>query len=666
MRARRRRWPPAARPVRLVVASLPTEVAVPARLALVLVAALAACALPRPAPPTVPPPVPREFRGVWVATVANIDWPSVPGLPPAQQQAELLAVFDRVTALGLNAVVLQVRPAADALYRSSLEPWSEYLVGPGGADPGWDPLAFAVAEAHRRGLELHAWFNPFRARHPSARAPLDPRHIAARRPDLVRAYGRYLWLDPGEPEARAHSLRVLLDVVERYDIDGVHIDDYFYPYPETDSAGRPLPFPDSGSYARYRAGGGRLARDDWRRANIDAFVRALYREVKRRKPWVKVGISPFGIWRPGHPPGIEGFDAYARLYADSRRWWREGWLDYFAPQLYWPLAQRPQNFPALLAWWAGENVPRRHLWPGLNASRVGPEGWPVRELVAQIFVVRAFPGTGGHLLFSERALRGELGAVLDTAVYRVPAAVPASPWLRRGAPSAPRLWRDGDSLRWAPRGRVGAAWWALRWRGADGWQVVLRPGYERAWPLPADALEAWLGAIDRVGHEGPAARWRRADAARRAPVESTGRAGRARSADPHAQAQQQRQHGQQEDQAAAGAHRRPAGAEEVRGVGRAAVGAPRGQGADFAAAFEAGFERHGIGSAVADEGSGRRPGAGAGPVGRKAPDEAARGAAAGVEPGATVGAENQPGHRSGAMRFRVVARKPTAGVRQPA
>lgn len=480
----------------------------------------AACAPLRPA--AAPAPLPREFRGVWVATVANIDWPSAPGLPPERQRAELLALLDRAAALGFNAVVLQVRPAADALYRSSLEPWSEYLVGPGGADPGWDPLAVAVAEAHRRGLELHAWFNPFRARHPSARAPLDPRHIAARRPDLVRAYGRYLWLDPGEPEARAYSLRVILDVVARYDIDGVHIDDYFYPYPETDSAGHPLPFPDSAAYARYRAAGGRLPLDAWRRANIDAFVAALYREVKRRKPWVKVGISPFGIWRPGHPPGIEGFDAYARLYADSRRWWRAGWLDYFAPQLYWPLAQRPQNLPALLAWWAGQNARRRHLWPGLNASRVGPGGWPARELVAQLFVVRAFPGVGGHLLFSERALRDSLGAVLDTAVYRGPAAVPASPWLWPRPPASPRLWRDGDSVRWAPRPGTGVTWWALRWRTAAGWRLVLQPGFVRAAALPPEAAEVVLSGIDRVGNEGPAARWRRAPAAASAPADAEG------------------------------------------------------------------------------------------------------------------------------------------------
>src|SRR5437773_2770134 len=226
----------------------------------------------RPGDRFYPPPfIQREFRGVWVATVSNIDWPSEPGLSTQQQKDELIAILDRAAALNLNAVILQVRPAADALYDSKLEPWSEYLTGEMGKPPNpyWDPLAFAITEAHNRGLELHALFNPYRARHPSAKSPVSPTHISVTHPELVRKYGQYLWMDPGEPAVREHTIGVIVDVVKRYDIDGVHIDDYFYPYAEFDSAGKKIDFPDSASYARYRAGGGTLERDDWRRENVN-------------------------------------------------------------------------------------------------------------------------------------------------------------------------------------------------------------------------------------------------------------------------------------------------------------------------------------------------------------------------------------------------------------
>ncbi|MDP9348286.1 MAG: family 10 glycosylhydrolase, partial [Gemmatimonadota bacterium] len=283
---------------------------------------------------------------MWVASVANIDWPSRPGLSVAQQQAELLLILDRCAALRMNAVVLQVRPAADALYRSPHEPWSEYLTGEQGRDPGYDPLEFAIAEAHRRGLELHAWFNPYRARHPSARAPNAPGHVSRTRPEWVKSYGRNLWMDPGEPAVQDQTVRVILDVVRRYDVDGVHLDDYFYPYPENDPATRqPLPFPDSASYARYQAAGGRLGRDDWRRSNVDGLVQRLHREIRSAKPWVRFGISPFSIWRAGFPAGVRGFDPYEQLYADSRKWLVNGWVDYFAPQLYQPIGHTAQGYP---------------------------------------------------------------------------------------------------------------------------------------------------------------------------------------------------------------------------------------------------------------------------------------------------------------------------------
>ena len=307
---------------------------------------LVALCLVAPLAPAVdnPPPVKREFRGVWVATVANIDWPSKPGLPAEKQKVELLAILDKSAELKLNAVIFQVRPMADALYESKLEPWSEYLTGTLGKGPGYDPLAFAVEEAHKRGLELHAWFNPYRARHPSAKSAAPDDHITKKRPDLAKPYGTHFWMNPTHPDVQDHSLAVILDVVKRYDIDGVHIDDYFYPYKEKDAGGKVIPFPDDDTWEAYQRSGGKLARDDWRRDAVNVFVKRMYAETKKAKPWVKVGISPFGIWRPGHPAGIAGLDQFAELYADAKLWFNEGWVDYFSPQLYWPIAQEKQSF----------------------------------------------------------------------------------------------------------------------------------------------------------------------------------------------------------------------------------------------------------------------------------------------------------------------------------
>jgi len=249
----------------------------------------------------VPPPLEREFRGLWVASVSNIDWPSKPGLPVAEVKRELEVILDRAQASGLNAVILQVRPAGDALYKSSLEPWSEYLTGKQGRAPEgrWDPLTFAVESAHQRGLELHAWFNPYRARHPSAKGTLARSHLTNRRPALVKRYGTHLWMDPGEPAVLAHTVRVVMDVVRRYDIDGVHVDDYFYPYKERDRRGQVIEFPDAESYARYQRDGGTLARDDWRRDNVDRLVHALHDSIHVVKPWVKFGVSPSSMPMPG-------------------------------------------------------------------------------------------------------------------------------------------------------------------------------------------------------------------------------------------------------------------------------------------------------------------------------------------------------------------------------
>lgn len=471
----------------------------------------------------------REFRAAWVATVANIDWPSRPGLPAEQQQAEMRRLLDRCVELNLNAVIFQVRPAADALYESQLEPWSEYLTGAMGKSPGYDPLRFAIDEAHARGLELHAWFNPYRVRHADAKTPAASNHASLAMPDIVRTYGDYLWFDPGEPAAVEHFMAVLTDLVERYDVDGVHIDDYFYPYPVTETQGTgddakevPVPFPDDDSYARARAAGETLGRDDWRRQNVDRLIEQMYRVVKQTSPGVKVGVSPFGIWRPGHPPGISGFDQYASLYADARKWLREGWVDYFTPQLYWPVSAKQQSYPKLLAWWAEENVHGRQLWPGLFTSRVrtNPDArvtktnWPAEEVIRQIELTRAQPGATGHVHFSMKALLGNRDGLADElrrGVYADPALVPVCDWLPGKAPPAPTLALETgpDDRRFVgmslPRGE--SPWlWAIRQVRGDDVEFAVVPGGKSTFELAGDADEVVVTAVDRSGRESERAR----------------------------------------------------------------------------------------------------------------------------------------------------------------
>ena len=508
-----------------------------------------------------PPQVAREFRAAWIATVSNIDWPSKPGLRAVQQQRELANLLDKAVELNLNAVNFQIRPAADALYPSKLEPWSEYLTGQMGRPPYplYDPLQFAIEEAHRRGLQLHVWFNPYRVRLPGARGPATPDHASRAQRRIVRKYGEYLWFDPGEPAAAEHFFAVLNDVVKRYDIDGVHIDDYFYPYQIKDDDGNTVPFPDDESYRRYVAAASRAAeasaqpadrspprlggptetleRDDWRRQNVDRLVERMYREVKEAKPWVLVGISPFGIWRPGHPEGITGLDQYNSLYADARKWLRGGWVDYFTPQLYWRIDSEGQSYPKLLGWWHEQNVKQRHLWPGNFTSRIRRrpdreetrEVWAAEELLRQIELTQAQPGATGNVHFSMKALARNYDGIADklkNGLYAEPALVPESSWLGDTSPAKPRVKAtriasgvavemnqtgagSGD-----PRTTAGekAPWqWVVRVRTAEGWQTAIVPGRETRHvvelPAVAAAAEVAVSAVTRLGREGPTTRF---------------------------------------------------------------------------------------------------------------------------------------------------------------
>lgn len=479
-----------------------------------------------PYPAEVPPPAPREFRAAWVATVANIDWPSRSGLPVAQQQAEIVAILDQASRLKLNAIVLQVRPSADALYPSALEPWSEYLSGSQGKppDPFYDPLVLWIAQAHARGIQLHAWINPYRARHASAKSPAAATHISRTHPEVVKTYGDSLWMDPAEPAARQQTLDVVTDLVQRYDLDGVHIDDYFYPYPITTTAGptsgessaSEVDFPDAAAWARYTEGGGQLARADWRRHQVDQLIQALYGRVHQIKPWVLVGISPFGLGRPDRrAPGITGFSPYDSLYADTEEWLSKGWLDYLAPQLYWPTDQKPQAFATLLDTWAKENRLGRHLWPGLFTSRIdaSPKSWQPQEIVRQIALTRAHPGAGGHIHFSMVALmqnRKGISDLLQSASYASSALVPASPWLEQDAPGAPslRVHRVTNTLEMVPSAGKPAKLYAVWKRFDRGWYFFVQPAASGVVDLADDS--AWgrvsavvVSAVDGVGNESP-------------------------------------------------------------------------------------------------------------------------------------------------------------------
>lgn len=454
--------------------------------------------------PQTPPEPSREFRGFWVATVGNIDFPSRQGLGVKQLQGELRTIVRRAVEMHCNAIVFQVRPACDALYESKLEPWSEYLTGTQGKSPNVDPLAYLVQECRKAGLEIHAWFNPFRARPAVSKGKTHPSHISKTKPEMVRTYGTMQWLDPGDPRVRQHSLDVIADVVERYDIDGVHIDDYFYPYRETNkSTGKDIPFPDDETYAAYRQGGGTLLRDDWRRSNVDVFVEAMYRRVHSIKATCLVGISPFGIWRPGFPAQIRGFDAYDQIYADSRKWLLEGWVDYFTPQLYWPIDRKPQSFPVLLSWWLGQNPHARHIWPGLYTGK-----YDASEIEYQIKTTRGMDGASGHIHFSTKSLlKGDVrrgrnhAAHLRSRVYTSPAIVPASPWKSQNMASVDIekdfVISDGNLTWQALAGLTRSIY--LQFEVNGEWRAAMIGPTSRRWQLPDGSTEIWIRIVSECG-----------------------------------------------------------------------------------------------------------------------------------------------------------------------
>jgi len=458
---------------------------------------------------SVPPPA-REFRAAWITEVAaNPDWPSQQGLPTNQQKAELLALLDHAQILHLNAVFFQVRPACDAFYSSPIEPWSDRLTGVMGKapEPFYDPLAFAIAEAHRRGLQLHAWFNPFRAAHPSTKSPPAASHVTRTHPELVRHYADQVWLDPGEPAAQARTLAVVLDVVKRYDVDGVVLDDYFYPYPQKDWAKREINFPDEASWKKYGVPSG-LTHEDWRRNNINQLIQKISEEIKAAKPQVQFGISPFGIWRPQNPPQIKGLDAYGTIFADARLWLANGWVDFLAPQLYWAAAEREHSFPVLFNWWRAQNSKGRHVYAGLDDTK-----FPADEVMRQIQTVRTQTSNGGEIHYHLRTIAENptLAAAIRTQ-YAQPALVPVSPWIPVPLPLKPKLTVDmGNSsthVRWENLNATPARNWLLQCCTNGNWTTQVFPGGQGEYYFNHSCPDALsLRAVDRLGNLSAPAMW---------------------------------------------------------------------------------------------------------------------------------------------------------------
>ncbi|WP_299177592.1 family 10 glycosylhydrolase [uncultured Chryseobacterium sp.] len=457
------------------------------------------------------PPIKREFRGVWIASVANINWPSRNSLSVEQQKAEAVRMLDMLKENNFNAVIFQARPSADALYTSNLEPWSYFLTGNTGRAPypNYDPLQFWIEEAHKRGMELHVWLNPYRAHHSNA-GSVTSQSMVNKLPELiVRLKNGMYWFDPADPRTQGHVSNVVKDIVKRYDIDAIHFDDYFYPYATYNKG---ADFPDKATWNEYVKNGGTLSRADWRRDNVNKFVERIYKEIHAEKNHVKFGISPFGIWKPGFPQGITGSSQYDELYADAKLWLNKGWVDYFAPQLYWPINAKEQGFEPLLKWWQSENTQNRHLWPGLNTVEVKVADRPT-EIKNQIEISRqVLKQSTGEIHWSIAGLtkNSNMLPTLKNGPYKEKALIPRSPWIKTTPLQTPTLFTtDNGSFvqtNWSVKNIKDVFQWVLFIQYNGVWETEILtldnlskeiPKYKDGKTLNAIAIKA----IDRLGNE---------------------------------------------------------------------------------------------------------------------------------------------------------------------
>lgn len=457
------------------------------------------------------PPVAREFRAAWVATVANINWPSKRTLTTEQQKQEAIALLDILKQNNFNAVIFQVRPSSDALYESKFEPWSYFLTGEIGKrpEPYYDPLDFWVQEAHKRGLELHVWLNPYRAHHSNGGAVTSESMVNKASDYVVRLKNGMYWFDPSDQRTQDHASRVVNDIVKRYDIDGVHFDDYFYPYASYNGGSD---FPDSKTWNAYRNSGGDLSRADWRRSNVNRFIKRIYEEIKAEKNFVKFGLSPFGIWKPGYPSGVTGSSQYDELYADAKLWLNEGWIDYFTPQLYWPIDPPKQSFTALLKWWQSENKYNRHLWPGLNTVEVRAAD-KTKEIVNQVAASRDIvPNSPGTVHWSIAGLTKNPAMLpaLKNGVYKEKALIPRSPWLNANPLLRPTLLLTNQKntvfAKWLHKQPDQVAHWVVYTRYGDAWTTDIIDPTLTSLELPRQKdgktlYDVAVRAIDRLGNE---------------------------------------------------------------------------------------------------------------------------------------------------------------------
>jgi uncharacterized lipoprotein YddW (UPF0748 family) len=373
-----------------------------------------------------------EFRGVWIATVDNIDWPSRGMTDVASQKAEFIRQLELHKRNGMNAVIVQIRPAADAFYPSPYEPWSQWLTGVQGKAPSpfYDPLQFMITEAHKRGMQFHAWCNPYRADFKIGATSIAPNHITKLHPEWFLTYGNTKYFDPSNKQAQQFVVNVIKDIVHRYDIDAIHMDDYFYPYR---IAGKE--FPDEEAYLKS---GTKLSKDDWRRSNVDSIIQQLSIAIKKEKPWVQFGISPFSVWR-NKSQDPDGSDSqayqtnYDDLYADILLWLRKGWIDYVAPQLYLEIGNAKIDYVKMLDWWS-KHTYGRHLYIGMAMYRAGTNAaWKnPNELPNEIKLLRKYPTVQGSIYFSSTSFdRNPNGwnDSLQNHYYKQPALVPPMDWL---------------------------------------------------------------------------------------------------------------------------------------------------------------------------------------------------------------------------------------------
>lgn len=459
------------------------------------------------------PEVNREFRAAWIATVANINWPSKNNLSTQQQKEEAIKILDLLKEANFNAVIFQARPSADALYKSDLEPWSYFLTGEIGKAPVpyYDPLDFWILEAHKRGMELHVWLNPYRAHHTTGGAITSESIIKKMPEQIIKLKNGMYWMDPSDEVTQNHTSKVIRDLVKRYDIDAIHIDDYFYPYREYNGG---KDFPDNRTWNIYQKTGGNLSRADWRRANVNKFIKRIHDEIKAEKSYVQFGISPFGIWKPGYPEGIKGSSQFDELYADAKLWLNEGWLDYFSPQLYWK-NDGPQSFPALLKWWESENTKKRHLYPGLNTVGLRDVSDRPSEIVSQINLTRSILGNNpGEIHYSVDGL-SKSPAMLNAVknMYKTQALVPKSPWIKMETLAKPILFAEKSTsnaeLKWNSSDFPKVFQWILYAQYGDQWEIEIltKNTISKNIPLLKNGKKLTnvaIKAVDRLGNESDA------------------------------------------------------------------------------------------------------------------------------------------------------------------